>query len=389
MTKIIVPGFRFAGVAGGIKKNGKPDVALLVADESVPAAGVFTQNRVRAAPVILSERRVAAGRLRGVVVNSGNANACTGERGEADADEMTRILGRSVGAGPEELVVASTGVIGVPLPMDRVRSGIDSAAAALSPTGFTTFADAILTTDKGPKVSVARAGDAIVAGCAKGAGMIAPQMATTLAFVVTDAQVDPAWLQETLLAAAGATFNSAIVDGDTSTNDTLLVFASGRAGRVGDDRLKGALFDVLGNLADMLVRDGEGATKLVRVRVTGARTDGDAQLVARRIATSPLVKTALHGADPNWGRIMCAVGNAGVDIDPRRIDLDLGPVAVVRGGAAVVLPSVEEIEAAAHQVMREPSYEVRVALGLGSGSALVTTCDLTHEYITINASYRS
>jgi glutamate N-acetyltransferase / amino-acid N-acetyltransferase len=396
-----VRGFRFAGVAAGVKANGRPDLGILAAERPVAAAAVFTQNRLRAAPVILSEQRLRKGHCRAVVVNSGNANACTGSQGRKDAEAMARRCAAALGAEDEaEVAVASTGVIGLPLPMAAVARGIDAAAARLAEgeAAFTEFATAILTTDKAPKVHAARARlgavEVKVAGCAKGAGMIAPNLATTLAFVVTDAAADRVYLRKLLREESDATFNTVLVDGDTSTNDSLFLLASGAAGQARpvreDDRdgkkLRAAVREVLEALATMLVRDGEGAKRVVKIVVSGAESDRAARAVARRIAVSPLVKTAITGADPNWGRILCAVGNAGVAVDPEAIDVRLGDVLVVKNGVGVL---DGDGEARAHEVMSRASYEIRVDLGAGRASAHATTCDLTHEYIDINASYRS
>jgi len=377
-----VRGFRFAGVSAGVKPSGHKDIGLVVADGPVPAAGVFTQNRLRAAAVDLSAARIKKGRARGVVVVSGNANACTGAAGARDAGAMARAAAEAVGAAEAEMLVASTGVMGVPLPMPAVLGGVADAAAALTEDGFGDFAEAILTTDKGPKVHVATADGAAVVGCAKGAGMIAPNMATTLAFVMTDALVKPAWLRAVTKLEAEATFNRVTVDGDTSTNDSLFVLASGAAGACDLRALHGALHEVMEALALMLVRDGEGATRVVTIWVTGAASARAAERVARRI--SPLVKTAIAGADPNWGRILGAVGNAGVAVDPEAVTVDFDEAPVVRHGI-----EVPGFEPAARTVMARPSYAVRVSIGAGDGTARVVTCDLTHGYIDINASYRS
>lgn len=379
---MIVDGFRVAGVAAKIKKTGAPDVALLVADEPATCAAVFTQNRMRAAPVEISAARTRAGRISAVVVNSGNANACTPD-GARDAGAMAARAALACGLEEERVAVASTGVIGVPLPMPRLLRGIDAAAADLRPDGWDDFCRAILTTDKGPKIHSARAGRATLFGCAKGAGMIAPNLATTLVFVATDAVVGAPVLRRLVKRAADQTLNRAIVDGDTSTNDSLFVLASGRVAAA-ERSLAAALEEVLGSLATQLVRDGEGATRLARIEVTGARSEAAATKIARQIATSPLVKTAFAGADPNWGRILAAAGNAGVPLTPDRLALWLGPVCVVKRGVGV--PGTD---ARAHGVLSQSSYTIRLDLGAGSAKSHVTTCDLTHEYITINASYRS
>jgi glutamate N-acetyltransferase / amino-acid N-acetyltransferase len=384
----VVPGFRFAGVAAGIKKNGKPDVAILAADGPVPTAAVFTQNRVVAAPVVVAREHVEAGKLAAIVMNSGNANACTGKQGLADARAMTRLAGAGLGVDAKRVGVASTGVIGVPLPMDRVERGIAAAAGALRP-GWDDFVAAILTTDKGPKTHVAtvRVGHRVVtvAGCAKGAGMIAPNMATTLSFLVTDADVTPAWLRGVTKRGVDATYNRVLVDGDTSTNDALFLMASGAAAHKPSllPKIEGAVREVMDALARLLVADGEGAAHVAEIRVTGAPSDRGAEAVARAIATSPLVKTAMSSADPNWGRILGAAGRAGVKFDQDRVRLDFDEVPIVRRGLGVM------DEPRAHAVMAKPAYTVRLDLGAGRGSWVVWTCDLGHEYVRINASYRS
>ena len=390
-----VRGFRFAGVAAGIKKKGGLDVGLLVADELVSTAAVFTSNRVKAAPVRLSASRLRLhrGRMRGVVVNAGNANACTGRQGELDAARMSELAAAGVGAWPDHLLVCSTGVIGQPLPMTRVEGGIHAAVKALAPDGWDDFARAILTTDRRPKqaqVTVRIGGKPVtIAGCTKGAGMIAPNMATTLTFVVTDAALVPGALARATRRAVVPTFNAIAVDGDPSTNDTLAVFASGVSKAdvtgAGEAKLEAALTDVLGELARQLMADGEGVHHVVTIAVRKAASARAAAAVARRIATSPLVKTAIAGGDPNWGRLLCAVGNAGVPIDPGKLGLAIGEVEVVRKGA--VAPGYDEARAAA--VMKAPSYAITVDLGVGAAEAKFLACDLSHEYVSINADYRS
>jgi len=402
MDEIRVAGFRFAGEIVGIKKGSKqerPDVGVILAERPAVAAGVFTRNRLRAAPVDLSERRLRRGLCQGVVVNAGNANACTGRQGESDAKEMAALLALGVepALDPKLVCVASTGVIGEPLPMELLREGVPRAGRSANEAGFARFARAILTTDKGPKVALRQLeldGRTItLAGCAKGAGMIAPNMATTLAFVLTDAACDRDWLDQVVRTETDATLNGVTVDGDTSTNDSLFVRASGAAGgkAVKKDGKRGrafaaALREVLGELAFLLVRDGEGATKVVEILIEGARSEREAQRAARRVAESPLVKTAIHGADPNWGRVMCALGNAGVELRVDKIELDIGEVPVVRGGVGVM---DGEREIAAHEVMAQPRYRIRAHLHAGRASATMLTCDFTKEYIDINASYRS
>jgi glutamate N-acetyltransferase/amino-acid N-acetyltransferase len=390
------PGFRFAGIHCGVKMVARPDLGLVVADGDVPAAAVFTRNRVRAAPVLVSEAHVKAGVARAVVVNSGNANACTGARGLTDAQAMAAFTGRALGCDEKRVLVASTGVIGEALPIERVVEALPRLAASARPDGLDDFTRAIMTTDRFEKRALALVPlgpktRARVVGVAKGAGMIAPNMATTLAFVMTDAAVSKAVLRTALREEVEETFNQASVDGDTSTNDSVFLLASGAAKNklIEDgDRMKAfrqALRDVLGDLARQIVRDGEGATHVVRIEVSGAPSDEAARVVARRIGSSPLVKTAIFGADPNWGRILAAIGNAGVAIDPEKIDVAMGEVEVCRGGAAVG----PEADRAAHEVMRRGEYTIRVHLHGGRGTGHHLTCDLTVDYVKLNAEYKT
>ena len=387
-------GFRASAVAAGIKP-GRPDLALLVADGPCTAAGVFTANRVQAAPVIVSREHLAGGRARAVVVNAGCANAATGERGLRDAREMAAVSARAVGCAAEEVIVASTGVIGVHLPMDKVRAAIPAAAASRSRDGGPAAARAIMTTDTKPKeveVEFALGGKkARVGGMAKGAGMIAPNMATLLAFFTTDAAVAAPLLRRALKDAVGDGLNRISVDGDTSTNDTAAVLASGALGAPPIDHegrdydaFRDALTAASRSLAEMIVRDGEGASRLAEVRVEGASSAAEADRVARTIAESPLVKTALHGGDPNWGRILAAAGRSGVAIDPDRIGIWIGEIWVAEDGQAR-----EYGEDQAHAAMTADPVRIRVHLGLGSASGWMWTCDLTHGYVDINAHYRS
>jgi len=387
-------GFRAAAVAAGVKAEGR-DLALLAADRECAAAAVFTTNRVQAAPVLVSREHLAAGRARAVVVNAGCANAATGEAGLADARETAALTARALGCRPSEVVVASTGVIGTRLPMDKLRAGIAAAAARLDRNAGGDAARAILTTDTRPKearVTFATGGRTLSVGAmAKGAGMIAPNMATMLAFFTTDAAVEPRLLGRALRQAVGASLNRITVDGDTSTNDMAVVLASG-AGGAGAiesegrdfDALRAALEEAARRIAEMIVRDGEGATRVAEVRVEGARTAADADRIARVVAESPLVKTALHGGDPNWGRILAAVGRAGVELDVGRVDVFLGDVWVAERGAAR-----EYDEPAAHRAMIADPVRIRVRLGEGEAAGWIWTCDLSRAYVDINAHYRS
>jgi len=393
-------GFRTAAVAAGIKPSGRPDLVLVVSDRDCAAAGVFTRNRVAAAPVLLDRATLAAGRaaLRGVIINAGNANACTGAPGLADAREMQRLAAEAVGARPEQFLVMSTGVIGVPLPMARVRAGVAAAAPLLAAEGGPAAAEAIMTTDTRPKraaLAVELTGGRVrLGGMAKGAGMIHPDMATLLGLLTTDAAIAPDDLDALLRDAVAGSFNAISIDGDTSTNDTVLLLANGAANVGLSDaesraRFAAALTDLCVQLAQMIVRDGEGATRVVTVRVTGAASAADARRVADTIATSPLVKTAFAGGDPNWGRILAAAGRSGAAIEPERLSLWVGapgaePLQLVHAGTPTAFG-----EADAAAVFARPEFTAHVDLGLGDGEATLWTTDLTHEYVTINADYRT
>jgi glutamate N-acetyltransferase/amino-acid N-acetyltransferase len=394
-TGVTAPlGFRAAGVASGIKAAGL-DLALVAAEGACAAAGVFTTNRALAAPVLVSREHLASGRARAVVVNAGCANAGTGKAGLTDAREMAEITARALGLRAEEVLVASTGVIGVRLPMDRVRAGIAEAARRLSRDGGADAARAIMTTDTRPKeVTVERetGGPAfIVGGMAKGAGMIAPNMATLLAFFTTDAAVEAALLRRALVEAVGDSLNRITVDGDTSTNDCAVILASGarRAPRIDRegpdfDSFRGALAEAARRLAGMLIRDGEGVTRVAEVRVEGARTAVEADRVARVVAESPLVKTALNGGDPNWGRILAAAGRSGVDLDADRVSIWLGDVWVAEDGSAR-----DYVEAEAARAMLEETVRIRIRLAEGDASGWILTSDFSHGYVDINAHYRT
>ena len=393
-------GFVAAAVAAGIKQSGRPDLVLVTADRDCAAAGVFTRNRVPAAPVLLDRETLAANRaaLRGVLINAGNANACTGEPGLADAREMQRLAATAVGAQPEQFLVMSTGVIGVPLPLARVRAGVAALGPLLSAGGGPAAAEAIMTTDTRPKraaVEVALPGGRVtIGGMAKGAGMIHPDMATLLGVLTTDAAVAPEVLDASLREAVAASFNAISIDGDTSTNDSVVILANGASGvAVGDGesraRFTAALTDLCRQLAQMIVRDGEGATRFVTLVVTGAASAADARRAADTIATSPLVKTAFAGGDPNWGRIVMAAGRSGAALDPARLALwvettDSPPLQLVSGGTPT---GYAEADAAA--VFAAPEFTVRLDLGLGDGAAMLWTTDLSHEYVSINADYRT
>lgn len=385
-------GFRAAGVTAGIKSAGR-DVALIFSDRKASAAALFTTNRVQAPPITVSREHLRQGQARAIVANSGNANACTGEQGLADARRMAQVAAAALGIAPEEVLVASTGIIGHPLPMERIEAGIRQAAVDAGDRGELA-AEAIMTTDTRPKqlaVEFHLDGQTVrVGGIAKGAGMIAPHLATMLAFVTTDANVWPEVLQASLAASAARTFNCVTVDGDTSTNDTLFLLANGasgvaiRPGSPAHRKFCHALDVVCLHLAKELARDGEGATKLIEIQVHGARSFAQAQKIGRTIANSPLVKTAFFGNDPNWGRILAAAGRAGVPLDPQRLALRLGDVALVEGGAPLPFDA-----AAARAVMERREVRLALDLGLGPVSATVWTCDLSYDYVRINAEYHT
>jgi glutamate N-acetyltransferase / amino-acid N-acetyltransferase len=388
-------GFRAAGVSCGIKASGEPDVALIAADDTVSAAAVFTTNLAQAAPVVVSRDHLerSGGRARAIVVNSGCANACTGADGMAHATEMAMLTAAALGCDPAAVLVASTGVIGVKLDMQKVERGIHDAFGALSSSGAADAARAIMTTDPFPKESAVEissdAGTFRVGGMAKGSGMIEPMMATMLGFVTTDAVVDPFVLQRALRAAVEGTFNSITVDGECSTNDCVFLLASGASGvRLGERELPllaHALSAACEPLAVGIVRGGEGATKVVTVRVVGARSDQDARRAARAIANSPLVKTAIHGGDPNWGRLVAVAGRSGAAFTLDNAAVRIGPVELFSDGS----PHDERSDDAA-RYLAGSEIEVEVDLGTGgAGSASMWTCDLSAEYVRINAEYRT
>ena len=395
MAGVSVPGFKFAGVACGIKKSKRKDLALIVSDRPAVAAALFTSSRVKAAPVIVGMRRIRGGRLQAVVINSGNANACTGAPGLRDAEVMCRETGVSLGINPELVLPSSTGIIGVRLPLANIRRGIQRAASRLSRAGFMQAAEAILTTDRFVKTATARCvlgkKSVQVVGMAKGAGMIAPQLATMLAYVFTDAAIELNCLRSILRSGADQTFNCVTVDGDMSTNDTIVLMGNGFAGnarvRSGSRDaavLDHAVFEVMKKLALKLVEDGEGATKIVEIRVKGASSLTAAKKVGFSVAQSQLVKTAFFGEDPNFGRIMAAIGYAGVPVNPEKIDVSFNGVTVVRHGVGMALK-----ERAAARILGRSSFRVEIRLGQGKKAASVWTSDLSHDYVRINSAYRT
>jgi len=392
-------GFRFAATACGLKKTGALDLALLSSDVPASAAAVFTQNLVVAAPVVVSKAHLKAskGRMRAVIVNAGNANCATGAAGYAASVRTVEEAARNLRCRPEEVSVCSTGVIGVLLPVEKILRALPGITRNRRPSArsFAEFSLAICTTDTRPKTAAASfkmAGKRIhLVGCSKGAGMIHPNMATTLAFVATDANISPSLLQKTLHDVTTRTFNSISIDGDTSTNDTLLVLANGaagappiKAGSAAHRAFSKALEEVCNSLALQIVADGEGAQRVIEIAVRGAKTESAARRIAQTIATSPLVKTAFAGGDPNWGRIFAAAGRAGVKFDPARVDIHMAGIPVLRRGQPL-----EFNERSASNRLLEKNVHIVVHLHAGRASARYWTCDFTAEYVRINASYRT
>jgi glutamate N-acetyltransferase/amino-acid N-acetyltransferase len=391
-----IKGFKFSAVEAAVKKPGRLDFALIYSEVPAEVAAVFTTNKVKAAPVLLSMERVKRGSARAIAVNSGNANACTGKQGVADAGETAKLISQCLGIEEDAVLVASTGVIGQLLPMEKLRSAVPGLVSHLSSDALPQVAQAIMTTDTFTKMET-RTGEAggkgyTIAGVAKGAGMIMPNMATMLSFIVTDAAVDPVWLREIFQVITDSTFNCISVDGDTSTNDTALIMANGAAGnpriRRGTQEAESfekLLGDVLLALSMQIVRDGEGATKFVEVVVKGAVSPGDAKKAAMAIANSLLVKTAFFGQDANWGRILAAVGYSGAEIDQDRAVVLFDNVEMVRNG----LFTGGNAEALGSEVLKNKEFRVTVDLGLGDCEATVFTNDLSYDYVKINADYRT
>lgn len=385
-------GFQFSGVTCGIKASGKPDLSLIVTDLPVVAAGVFTQNQIVAAPVVLSRSRTPCASIRAVVANSGNANACTGEQGMANAREMCAQVAAEVGCDAEQVLVMSTGVIGKMLPMDVVRAGIKAANQSLGADydAFQRAATAILTTDQGRK-TVQRsfqcgAATYSIAAMAKGAGMIAPNMATMLAVILTDAPLTPEVANQLLQSTANKSFNRVSVDGHTSTNDTLLLLSSGRGNPLQGDSLTAFqqnLESAAIDLAKMLVADGEGATHVMAIQVQGAQTDQAAYEIAKIVAASPLVKTAISGGDPNWGRIVSAAGNSSERIDPTKTSLKICGTTIYQDGT----PQTFDAKLLSSQMKASAEIPIELTVGNGSGQTMYWSSDLTTAYVLFNAEY--
>ncbi len=382
-------GFHAGATCAGIKQKDKLDLAILFSEVPCVATAVFTANRVKAAPVVLCQQRLQDGKAAAVVVNSGCANACTGERGLADTAETAELVAEAIGVSPEDVLVASTGVIGTCLPMARLGAGIKQ--IVLSRDGGHELARAIMTTDTVPKEAAVGidGSNLIIGGVAKGSGMIHPDLATLLCFLTTDASVDIDFLRLALRKAADVSFNMVSIDGDTSTNDMVLIMANGLAGNepisVGSrqaDAFQQALSQLCIHLAESIARDGEGATKLIEVTVNGALSLADARLVARTVVSSPLVKSAVHGNDPNWGRVMAALGRSGVEMEETKVDLYLGEICMTRAGCAMPFD-----EKAAVKALDKSEVSIVLNLNLGDATATAWGCDLSEEYVTINSQY--
>ncbi len=394
MNVIMCPGFKAAGVAAELKKKGKKDLGLIYSQVPASVAGVFTKNRVKAAPVLLDMELIKSGVCQAVIVNSGNANCCNGEQGMRDARAMASLAASELGISNNLVFVASTGVIGEPLPIQKIKRAISDLVKSLQPEGIPDLARSIMTTDTVPKMvsaqGIVEGKTFTVTGVAKGAGMIRPDMATMLCFVCTDVGAAPEILKETLVKAAHRSFNRITIDGDTSTNDTVLVMANGLSGAVirsvaQRDIFQKVLDEIFLDLAKQLIRDGEGVTKLVEIMVRGAVSDSDAWKVADTVAHSPLVKTSFFGEDANWGRIAGAVGRADAKVDPDKIDIYFDGVQLVKAG----ISCGKAVEAEATKVLKKSEFVVTVDLNMGRGSDLMYTCDFSVDYVKINADYRS
>jgi len=394
-----VPGIRATGVASGIKATGAKDLIVIVCDEIATSAGTFTSNKVKSAPVLVSMERIKSGKAQAIIANSGNANACTGERGLQDARRMAEITASELKIDPELVLVASTGKIGRPMPMDKVESGIKLAIPQLSYTGGHESAQAIMTTDTFSKeVAVEfdiQGKKAHIGGMVKGAGMINPNMATMLCFMTTDVCIDQSLLQKALKTAVDRSFNMVCVDGDMSTNDTVIILANGKAG---NDKINQLTFrrameeqhddyniflDALTysttKLAKMIAKDGEGATKFIELQIKGAKTEQDARISAHAISRSPLLKCALFGEDPNWGRIMSSLGSSGIDMDQNAVDIWFDELKVVENGITTGFK-----EEPAKDILKKSEYNITIDLKVGNAQATLWTCDLSYDYVKIN-----
>ncbi len=377
-------GFLFSGVASGIRKKGRLDLGLIYCEEKGVSWGIFTKNSVKAAPVIIGKKHIKNPVTRAILVNSGIANACTGREGLERAERILKALSEHLSIKTEEILPASTGVIGEQLPEERIIASLPELVKRLSPSGYADFAQAIMTTDTFPKmVSKVTQDGVVILGIAKGAGMIAPNMATMLAFILTDGKIDKEDLKRLLSKAVEESFNRITVDGDTSTNDTVYALSSQKKEIKAWEDFSKKFQDVLYELSKMIVKDGEGASKVIKIVVKGAKTKEEAKILSQDVANSPLVKTAFYGEDPNWGRIMAALGKRGISLDPEEVEIYLNGIPWIKN----LIPQTEE--EILKKEMQKNEIELLIKLKRGKQSYWILTCDLTEEYIRINASYRS
>ncbi|HEX9667403.1 MAG TPA: bifunctional glutamate N-acetyltransferase/amino-acid acetyltransferase ArgJ [Thermodesulfobacteriota bacterium] len=391
---IEVPGFLSSGIYAGIKKKQKKDLGLIFSELPARVAAVFTTNVVKAAPVIIAMERVKGGFCQAIIANSGNANACTAKRGIKDAELTTRIVANKLNIKESLVIPSSTGVIGEFLPVEKIEKAVPNLISSLRHDGLVDMAEAIMTTDKFPKYASSRLKIngklGTICAVGKGAGMIAPQMATMLCFILTDINLTRRAMVKSLKSSVETSFNRIIVDGDTSTNDAVIMLSNGILGNKaiweGDrtyNKFERALTELNTEIAEMIVRDGEGATKVVKIIIKGAKTENEANLIARTLGSSILVKTAFYGEDPNWGRLIAAAGRAGVKFDPERVDLYFGDYRVVRNGVEVMNGNKFK------HVMRQPNFTVTIDIKSGKASSFVIASDITIEYLKLNAHYRT
>ena len=394
MTKNTCKGFKVAGIASGLKKNGGKDLGLIYSEVPAKVAGVFTKNKVKAAPVLINIDRIKSSVCQAIIANSGNANCCTGDQGIQDAKAMAKFAASELAIFEDLVLVASTGVIGEPLPIEKIEDSVPKLTGLLQPEGINDFVKAIMTTDTVPKIVTMQRSIGgktfTITGVTKGSGMINPDMATMLCFVYTDVDMTHDFLQDSLHIATDRSLNRISIDGDTSTNDMAIIMANGLSGAVIEssaekETFQSVLDDVLMSLAKKLLKDGEGATKFVEIKVRGALSDTDARAIADTIANSPLVKTAVFGEDANWGRIMMAVGRAGVTVDPNRVDVFFDDVLMVKNGTGCG----KDTESETAKVLKKSEFEISIDLNLGHGHASVFTCDFSIDYVKINADYRT
>lgn len=392
--KISVPGFLASGISSGIKEKNKKDLGMLFSEQPATAVGTFTTNKIKAAPVLISKEKMKQKNSQAIIVNSGNANACTGDMGLKDASDLCKLTAQELGISEKLVMVSSTGIIGVTLPMDKMKTNIPHLVNSLSPMGLNDFAEAIMTTDTIPKIvmkkSMIDSKEVTFCGIAKGSGMIMPRMATLLAFIITDVAINPDLLDDVFIEAVNNSFNLITIDGETSTNDMVIMMANGRAansfftkGSSDYQTFKSLLNALFSDLSKLILKDAEGATKTIYVRVEEAKSNEEAKKIAFQIANSNLVKTAFFGEDPNWGRILSAIGTVDAEIIPGRIDISFEDVIVVENSISTGM----ELEA--KQILMKKEFQVTINLHIGQGTAEVGTTDLTTEYVKINASYPS